>query len=359
MNREPSSTYDPDFDGQRMVFHPAAVAHWIENGVTRGPLYAEIDLVNRCNCNCIFCGVDFRVNQGARWMMGFPDATRLVRDLKSLGCRAVLFSGDGEPLMNPDAGRIVAASSRIMSTALTTNGTLFNERTAPVMDGLKWLRFSINAYGPDSYARVHGCAPEMFDRAVAGLHAAVARKHDRGLDVTIGVQAVLLDENAGDMIRLARLARSAGADYFSLKPYSRHPLSAKALKVNYDGCREMARKLTKLDTGNFRTICRSGSFTKVGGNKSYERCLGAGFMCFVASDGNVYQCNVFAGDKRFLIGNVRERSLAFIWKSERREAVAAMIEHMDLANCRDVCRMDSCNKYLWRLAHPMAHDDFV
>jgi len=351
--------YDSDFDGQRLIFHPTAVAHWLRKGVTAGPLYAEVDLINRCNCNCVFCGVDFRVNKGTKTVMETPLAARLVRGLAKLGCRAVMFSGDGEPLMNPDAGKIIKDASGVLGVSLTTNGTLLNDRNAGMLDGLRWLRFSINGYDRASYAAVHRCSPEMFDRAIGGVRAAVERKRKKRLPVTIGVQMTLLDMNAGGALELARVVRRIGADYFSVKPYSRHPKCLNRVRVSYNRYLGLGDELGRLDTDAFKTIFRAESFLKAGSRKPYTRCYGAGFMCFVASDGNVYQCNVFAGDRRFLIGNIRDTDIADIWKSERRRKVVAGIERMRMDGCRDICRMDACNRYLWRLKHPLAHDDFV
>lgn len=69
---------------------------------------------------------------------------------------------------------------------------------------------------------------------------------------------------------------------------------------------------------------------------------------------------MFAGDPRFLIGNVREQDLPDIWNGPRRKEVLDFINNeMDVQDCRDICRMDECNRYLWRLKHPWPHDNFI
>jgi radical SAM protein with 4Fe4S-binding SPASM domain len=99
---------------------------------------------------------------------------------------------------------------------------------------------------------------------------------------------------------------------------------------------------------------------KVGARKPYGKCCGTHFLCFVSANGDVWECNVFAGDPRFLIGNACQESLKDIWAGSRRKAVLAFIENeMSIAECRDICRMDECNKYLWRLRCPWPHDDFI
>ena len=49
-----------------------------------------------------------------------------------------------------------------------------------------------------------------------------------------------------------------------------------------------------------------------------------------------------------------------MWAGARRREVLAFLERgWDLGACRDVCRLDECNRYLWRLRHPRPHDNFI
>ena len=351
--------YDTNFDRQRLMFHPAEVAHWLQHGTSRGPLYTEMTLTNACNCACIFCGVDFQVNQtGTR--MDPEAALRILGELKELGNRAVMFCGDGEPLLHPDVARIVRYGAESMSASMTTNGLALCDANIGILDRLKWIRFSVNAGSPGTYAKVHRVDAAMFDHVLTNLSAGVRRKRDRQLDVVIGVQAVLLNENEKEMKMLAAAVRDIGVDYFSVKPYSRHPLCCHRLEADHTAIGRLAGELSALERGDFRIICREGSMEKIKKTKPYGRCYGSQFMCFLSANGDVWGCNSHVGDPRFLLGNALEQSLADIWNNSRRREVVQFIEEdLDLKECRDVCRMDECNRYLWRLKNPLAHDDFV
>ena len=351
--------YDANFDGQKLMYHPARVAQWLERGSTCGPLYTEATLSDQCNCRCLFCGVDYDVRRTGA-VLDAGTWTGILDDLADLGNKAVMFSGHGEPLLHPRAAEIIGHGARRMSASVTTNGIALDEAGMELIDALEWIRFSVNAGTPEAYARVHGARPDAFDRVLANLAAAVERKRCKGLAVTIGVQCVLLDENADTAVALARRVREIGVDYFSLKPYSRHPLSRNRLDVDYARHADIGREVQALQTTTFKVVVRTGSIAKLGGKKPYGTCHGTHFLCFLSANGDVWECNSYAGDPRFRIGNAREERLAGIWNGPRRREVLEFIRTgLNLDECRDVCRMDECNRYLWRLKHPWPHDNFV
>jgi len=352
--------YDSDFDKQRLMFHPAEVAHWLEHGRSRGPLYTEMALTTRCNCRCIFCGVDYLVNK-THVDIATADAKRIIDQLHGLGNRAIMFAGHGESLLHDDAAEIVCSASHRMSTSVTTNGYPLDDAKLPLIDGLKWIRFSINGCDAGNYAAIHRVPAAAFDRVMTNLEKAVERKKSLGLGVTIGVQLVLLNENAGSLVPFARRLKALGVDYFSVKPFSQHPLSECQLNPDYARHAHLEGELGALQDESFKVIYRAHSIDRVGSEKRYEHCHGTHFICFVSANGDVWECNVFDGDPRFLVGNACEESLADIWSGPKRQAVLDFIDHdLDIAReCRDVCRMDECNCYLDRLKNPMDHDDFV
>ncbi len=351
--------FDANFDRQKMMYHPGEVAVWLREGRTRGPIYTEMELCSRCNCRCVFCGVDHLVNKTSD-TIDADLAQKVIAGLHELGNRSIMFCGHGEPLLNPHAHEIIDFASQRMSTSVTTNGTCLTEGNLPLIDGLEWIRFSINAGTEECYAAVHGTAPEMFERVLTNIARTVERKRRRALDVVVGSQLVLIDENADTVVELARRMKDLGVDYFSVKPYSQHPLSENERTVDYARLRPLAEQLEALDSESFRVIYRQGSIAKVHARKPYAKCYGTHFLCFAAASGDLWECNVFVGDERFRIGNVRDQTVPEIWAGPRRQKVLHFIEHeLDVDLCRDICRMDECNTYLWRLKHPWAHDNFI
>jgi len=247
-----------------------------------------------------------------------------------------------------------------MSCSITTNGSALGEALLPAVEGLKWIRFSINGGDEQTYSEVHGVASDVFDRVLGNIGRCVDFKRGHGLPVTVGTQLVLLEENASGVTRLGRLLRDLGVDYFSVKPYSQHPLSHQRLTVDYSSFGGLKEEVEALETDSFRVEYRADSMMRAGTGKAYETCYGTDFMGFMSAAGDIWECNVFAGDPRFLIGNLTDKSFGDIWRGERRESVRRWIRSQhDLGECRDLCRMDACNRYLWRLHNSAPHDDFI
>ena len=351
--------FDAHFDGHKLMYHPREVARWLETGATAAPLYTELELCNRCNCRCTFCGAAHAVGAGGGCLEPAA-ATQILDDLAAMGGRSVMFCGHGEPLLHPQAREIIRHAAGRLSLSVTTNGLALTADKLDLIDGLEWIRFSINGCDPENYAAIHGTGAGMFGRALAHLALAVERKRRRGLAVTIGVQLVLLEENAAGVPALAARVKALGADYFSVKPYSRHPLSPHALAPDFERHRGLEAQCRALEDASFRISFRAGSAAKLGQAKPYGRCLGTPFMSFISADGDVWECQVFAGDARFRTGNAAREGLRAVWAGARRREVLAFLERgWDLGACRDVCRLDECNRYLWRLRHPRPHDNFI
>jgi len=352
-------SYDTDFDRQKLMFHPQAVADWLASGRSRGPLYTEMELTRRCNCRCLFCGVDHQVN-ATDDRIDVALAQSLLAGLAGLGNKSVMMCGNGEPLLHPEAAAIFDYAADRMSVSMTTNGAALTAARLPLIDRLEWIRFSVNGGTPENYAAIHGVNAGVFDQVLANIAGAVARKKALGLAVTIGTQLVLLPENADQVVGLARQLKGLGVDYFSVKPYSQHPLSRNRHCIDYTRYRDLEDALRPLADERFAVIFRAVAMAKAGTAKSYQKCSGTHFIAFASANGDLWECNVFAGDPRFYIGNARENTLADLWNGPRRQAVLSFIDQdLRLEECRDLCRMDACNQYLWRLKHPWPHDNFI
>ena len=351
--------FDTNFDKQKLAYHPDQVADWLSKGTTTGPIYTEMELTDRCNCRCIFCGVDYLVNKAGD-TIETDLAHRIVCELHEIGNKSIMFCGHGEPLLHPEAADIITRACDLMSVSVTTNGLAMGQDSLHLVDGLEWIRFSINGCHAENYAEVHGVGAGAFEQVMANVSAVVERKRKLGLEVVIGSQLVLLEENAAEVVGLARRLKEMGLDYFSVKPYSQHPLSKHRRKVDYDHFEGLEAELASLADESYKVIYRKAGMAKAGAAKPYRVCYGTHFLCFVSANGDVWECNVFAGDSRFLIGNAAEQPLADIWNGGRRREVLAFMEHeMCIDDCRDICRMDECNRYLWRLKHPWHHDNFI
>lgn len=349
-------------DGHKLTYHPREVARWMR-GEDVFPLYVEISPAGGCNHRCVFCALDY-LGYAPRFLDTAVLRERLS-EMGRLGVRSVLFGGEGEPLLHKDLVELaVHAKGSGIDVALTTNGVLLSE---PVAAGLvpvaSWIKVSLNAGDAATYAALHRTRESDFELVLANIARTASLVASTGAGCAVGVQAILLPENAGGMETLAARARDAGADYLVVKSYSQHGRSVtrRYERFDYSPYLELSERLGRFATDRFKVIVRTRAMRKLSeGDRGYDRCLALPFWAYVDSGGGVWGCSAHLGDDRFRYGSLCEQAFAEIWLGEKRRRLNEFVSgEFDPAACRRNCRMDEVNRYLWSLRHPPAHVNFI
>ena len=162
------------------------------------------NLTSACNLACLHCYIRAGA-RGARELT-HEEAVDVIRQMSDLGVPLVLFSG-GEPLMRPDVLDLIRETvDRGIKAALSTNGTLITEDVAGRLSrmGISYVGISLDSPRPewhDSFRGVRGA----FDMTMRGIRRSV----EAGLDV--GLRLTVTSRNAGDVVKMLRLAREIGA----------------------------------------------------------------------------------------------------------------------------------------------------
>ena len=78
------------------------------------------------------------------------------------------------------------------------------------------------------------------------------------------------------------------------------------------------------------------------------------------ASGDVYGCSAYFEDEKFCYGNLSGQNFQQICEGERRRKNFQFVKDgLYIEDCRMNCRMWSANQYLWELAHPGPHNNFV
>jgi len=348
-------------DSHKLMFHVDRVASWL-GGKTVCPIYLEIAPCGSCNHRCIFCAVDY-----LNYKTSFLDVNILkdvIRDAAACGVKSVMYAGEGEPLLHKNIDLIVKATRKAgIDVSITTNGVFLNkELSAKILKHLSWIRISLNAGSHEGYTKVHRARPEDFSCVLDNLKNAVAIKKKARLKTVIGVQLLLIPENISEVLSLAKTLKKIGVDYLTIKPYSQHPLSGSRIHSNftYKDHAALENDLRKLEDKNFKIIFRFDTMERLGHIKDYKHCLGLPFWAYVNACGDVVACSAFLGKKEFIYGNIYRASFAKIMRGARRKAILQKAAtRLDVNKCREVCRLDKINSYLWELKNPGPHVNFI
>lgn len=360
-------------DSHKLIYHPRWVADYVDGHADWSraqripPLYVEISPIGACNHRCTFCAVDYIGYQ----TRALPEAALLaaLADMGRTGVRAVMFAGEGEPLLYKGIDAAVAAAAAAgIDVAFTTNGVPITPRfIAESLPKTAWIKVSINAGTAATYAALHRTQARDFARVFDNLAACVAAKRERGLATVIGAQALLLPENAAEMAELARRCRATGLDYLVVKPYSQHRFSATRIyeNIDYAAFAGLEAELAACsEPGGFQVVYRGHTMKKHDEQSEppYPRCRATPFAwAYVMANGEVYSCSAYLGDNRFVLGNINDAAFADIWTSAARRANHAFVQNeLDIRECRRNCRMDEVNRYLDALVRgTVEHVNFI
>lgn len=346
-------------DSHKLLYHPERVSDFI-SGKLIYPIEMEIGISGACNHRCIFCAVDYMEYQPR-----MIDADILIKNLRILGkkgLKSIIYAGEGEPLVHPDAVRIINETKNCgIDVAVSTNGVLFTEdKLNDCLKSLTWVRYSIAGATEDTYKKIHQCGNGDFNKAVSNMERAVKVKKNQNLSVTLGAQLLLLPENKNEVVTLAKLVRDIGFDYFTVKPFSQHPQSKAKLLVDYSESEEIRKAVEEYETDSFKIYFRSKSIENLGVEKSYHECYGLNFMTYMDSAGDLFPCIVFMGNDEYKYGNIYEEEVDRIWESDKSQEIRKKFKGKFLRDCcRKNCRLDEINKYLERIVYPNEHVNFI
>ena len=332
-------------DSHKLMYHPDRVAQWLHDERTY-PLYVEISPFAGCNHRCEFCAFNYLKYKPTK--LDTSALLQCLKDMGDCGVKSVMYAGEGEPLLHPEIARIIdyTKTGAGIDVAVTSNGVLFDkEMAAATLPFMSWIKVSIDAATPDTYAKMHGTSKRDFHKVLLNLEDAIAYRDKHGLECTIGAQAILLPDNVYEIVHLADLI---SADYLVVKPFTGHPMREGYNEVDYKKIEPGAiQQLVNHPKINFR----EHSFHRLNVKRRYTQCSALDFWAFITAAGEVYSCSNFLGKPEYSYGNIYEKPFKEIW--DNRDV------KVDIRDCRAICRMDKINEYLWELMHPNPHVNFI
>lgn len=204
----------PQFDGiGKLLGHREWLAAYLA-GEDVGPISVEMDLTNVCNYQCPNCCWGSLIAHDPHQPCA-EEILRRVETVAEAGVRAIIFSGGGEPLMNPAALTAITRARQLgLDVALFTNGVPISEAGAKILArDCSWIRVHLDAVTPDLYRKRHGLDPAKVDRVRQNM----MRISAAGGRVELGLGSVINPETAPDIEGLARFAFETGCGFFQAK----------------------------------------------------------------------------------------------------------------------------------------------
>jgi tungsten cofactor oxidoreducase radical SAM maturase len=321
--------------------------HFVRPDVQR----VYIEVTSRCNLSCAMC-----VRQSWLDPQGEMSADTFQAVLKGLQAfpelKQVYFGGFGEPLLHPGLVDMVAQVHALgVGVTITTNGLLLNRRRAEALfrAGVDTLVVSLDSMHVQAYRNTRESNGR--DRVLENLQGVHQLIRDAGWRLpALGLEYVLTRSNQGDLYQLPDLARQVGASFIIVTNLLPHTQEL-AGEILYD-------QDQPLRLGGGWGINRAG-WIAWGTPRLPRMKWGAVRQCrfvresalVIGWDGAVSPCYALMHSyryyiygrrkdvKRFVLGSVKERSLAEIWTSEEYLNFRAKVHDFRFPSCVD-CGMD-------------------
>jgi MoaA/NifB/PqqE/SkfB family radical SAM enzyme len=305
-------------DGTKIAWHQDRIEAW-ERGERIAPITIDMALTRACNFGCHYCYAMLQEND--RSVINQEIIYDFLDDCAEIGVKGISLVSDGESTISPVfVDTVIRGSERGLSMATGTNGfVLTKRRLEEVLPHLTYLRINISAGERARYAEIMGVKERWFDRVCQNIRDMVEIKRRDNLDVTIGLQMVLMPEYADQILPLAKLGKELRPDYLVIKHCSDDEDGT--LGVDYDGYDRLFDTLHEaeaLSDDEYQVVVK-WSKIEAKGTRSYQRCYGAPFMLQLSGSGLVAPCGMLFNEryKKFHIGNICEKRFKDIWASDR------------------------------------------
>ncbi len=337
-------------DGHKLNWHTERVQAWL-NGERIAPITIDCALTRKCTYRCVYCYGQLQANDEQK--MTRDVIFRFLDDAAEIGTKAISFVSDGESTCSPylyDA--ILRGKSNGLDVALGTNGYLLkDDRLNEILPALTYLRFNFSAGQPGRYAEIMGCDVKCFDKVCDTIRKCVTIKKEYGLNVTIGLQMVLMPSFGDQVIPLAKLGRELGVDYLVIKHCSDDEDGS--LGVDYSKYNDLVGLLEQAEEYSTEHYLVRAKWSKIlsGGKRSYSRCYGPPFIIQLSGSGLVAPCGMLFNNKysRYHIGNIAETPFKELWQSDRYWEIMDYIasDKFDARTmCGTLCLQHKVNEFL-------------
>ena len=305
-------------DGTKIAWHQDRIEAW-ERGERIAPITIDMALTRACNFGCHYCYAMLQEND--RSVINQEIIYDFLDDCAEIGVKGISLVSDGESTISPVfVDTVIRGSECGLSMATGTNGfVLTRRRLEEVLPHLTYLRINISAGERARYAQIMGVKERWFDRVCQNIRDMVEIKRRDNLDVTIGLQMVLMPEYADQILPLAKLGKELRPDYLVIKHCSDDEDGT--LGVDYEGYDRLfdtLREAEALSDDEYQVVVK-WSKIEAKGTRSYQRCYGAPFMLQLSGSGLVAPCGMLFNEryKKFHTGNICEKRFKDIWASDR------------------------------------------
>ena len=309
-------------DSHKLSWHYDRVSAW-EVGDRIAPVSVDMSLTRSCSAMCSFCYAMMQESQ-TRSSIKEQHALNLLDDFAEMGIRSVSLVSDGESTIAKSYVPFIQHAAKLgIDVGNATNAWEWKpDKIESVLPYLTWVRFTVAAGTPEGYSEIMFKGPEhthVFDNAISNIRYAVDLKRKKNLNVTLGIQMVLMPSLKNEILPFTKLGIDLGVDYAVIKHCSDDEQSTLGIDYSlYENLYPILLEAESMSNEQTKIIVK-WSKIKDGDKPSYNRVYGPQFLLQISGSGLVAPSGMFFNSRysKFHIGNFTEERFKDIWSSER------------------------------------------
>lgn len=312
------------------------------------PVSVQIILSDLCNQDCAYCAYrmsgypsnqmfkDEHGNKNPKRQLDTDLVLKLLEDLQAMGVNSVEFTGGGEPTIHPDFARIVMdARSKGFGIGVITNAMKLSDEALDALNGISWVRVSIDAAKAETYSKVRGIGKAAFNHVLSNLSKIKSQ--------VLSVSFVVTKENYLEIEQFDKLIR----DKVSYIRYA----DRWGVEKGYYSVPMLSKIRAQLKPEAWDSFWER--FQQQFAKPRYSACQQQRINTYVGGDANVYRCCHYAYNPHGVLGSLKVDSFPTIW--QRQEEA---FKQFDARSC-DSCPFNMKNKFINYALSDAVHTNFL
>ena len=328
-----------------------------EGKLPDAPKQVQVILSDLCQQDCSFCAyrmsgytsnelfvgnsplAKYGHSNPVRFMP--PDrALRLMDELKEAGVLAVQFTGGGEPTLGPNHEAVFRRALELgLSAALVSNGIRWSDvLRGDILPAFAWVRMSLDAGTPETYASIRRCSPNHWDIALRNATSLAGHIQTQRSPCLLGIGWVVTPENYREIVEGVRVASETGARYVRMSAMF-NPNGELPYAEIWQEIKESIREAKRRYEGPGFTVhdlfgerledLRDGS-------PDYKTCSYQHYTHFIGGDLKAYRCCVtsYSDHGQIAGGDYSKMSFEEFWNSDARKQDMENFEATSCVRCQ-------------------------
>jgi radical SAM protein with 4Fe4S-binding SPASM domain len=302
------------------------------------------EITNQCNLSCPHC-----YSAAARRPhdeMNTDECKGVIDAMAGIGVKMIGWTG-GEPLLREDLEELTEyAWAKGIKSNITTNGILLNQTRAArlIEGGIRAIQISLDGSTPEMNHRMRGASAEEFHEIIEAIRIS------KSLGTRVILATLIGKENLGDVPEMMKLAAREGVDtirFCGFAPVGRGKHGNVNERLNLaDELAALLRFVEEAQANSSLVTSFDVSFGPCPPEYGFHKCIAGMETFYLKGNGDIYPCTALM-DKRFKVGNLRERSLEDIWNLPEMRAMSIFPREEihgecgscdNFTNCRGACR---------------------